>query len=104
MATEDKLNDYDFTGTDAGASHTIPSEAGQIRKGGYIVIKGHPCKVSEHGRRVMGWRPGFGLRCCQKVCLCLVLWLMPYRAKSPPFLLWRRGTGAVLEQALLCGP
>lgn len=46
MATEDKLNDYDFTGTDAGASHTIPSEAGQIRKGGYIVIKGHPCKVS----------------------------------------------------------
>lgn len=45
MATEDKLNDYDFTGTDAGASHTIPSEAGQIRKGGYIVIKGHPCKV-----------------------------------------------------------
>lgn len=45
MATEDKLNDYDFSGTDAGASHTIPSEAGQIRKGGYIVIKGHPCKV-----------------------------------------------------------
>ncbi|CAM9156228.1 unnamed protein product [Discosporangium mesarthrocarpum] len=42
---EDKLNDYDFSGTDAGASHTIPSEAGQIRKGGYIVIKGHPCKV-----------------------------------------------------------
>lgn len=47
MATEDKLNDYDFTGTDAGASHTIPSEAGQIRKGGYIVIKGHPCKVND---------------------------------------------------------
>lgn len=49
MATEDKLNDYDFTGTDAGASHTIPSEAGQIRKGGYIVIKSHPCKVRGGG-------------------------------------------------------
>lgn len=50
MATEDKLNDYDFTGTDAGASHTIPSEAGQIRKGGYIVIKGHPCKVGDDNK------------------------------------------------------
>merc|ERR1712216_365640 len=30
---------------DAGASHTINSEAGQIRKGGHIVIKGRPCKV-----------------------------------------------------------
>lgn len=54
MATEDKLNDYDFTGTDAGASHTIPSEAGQIRKGGYIVIKGHPCKVGPSVGRAVG--------------------------------------------------
>merc|ERR1711898_29637 len=30
---------------DAGASHTVNSEAGQIRKGGHIVIKGRPCKV-----------------------------------------------------------
>jgi len=29
----------------AGASETIPMEAGQIRKGGYICIKGRPCKV-----------------------------------------------------------
>merc|ERR1719456_1343501 len=32
-------------GADAGASTTYPLEAGQIRKGGYIVIKGRPCKV-----------------------------------------------------------
>lgn len=42
---EEALNNYDFTSSDAGASHTIPMDAGQIRKGGYIVIKGRPCKV-----------------------------------------------------------
>merc|ERR1712146_96242 len=31
--------------TDAGASTTYPLEAGQIRKGGHIMIKGNPCKV-----------------------------------------------------------
>merc|ERR1719324_2336345 len=30
---------------DAGASATYPMEAGQIRKGGHIVIKNRPCKV-----------------------------------------------------------
>ena len=34
-----------FESTDAGASETIPMEAGQIRKGGYICIKNRPCKV-----------------------------------------------------------
>merc|ERR1711907_717167 len=30
---------------DAGAADTQPMEAGQIRKGGFIMIKGNPCKV-----------------------------------------------------------
>ena len=34
-----------FDTADAGASETIPMEAGQIKKGGYICIKGRPCKV-----------------------------------------------------------
>ena len=34
-----------FESTDAGASETYPMEAGQIRKGGHIMIKGNPCKV-----------------------------------------------------------
>ncbi|KAH8057780.1 eukaryotic translation initiation factor [Aureococcus anophagefferens] len=34
-----------FETADAGASETIPMEAGQIRKGGYICIKNRPCKV-----------------------------------------------------------
>jgi len=34
-----------FETAEAGASETFPMEAGQIRKGGYICIKGRPCKV-----------------------------------------------------------
>ncbi|DAZ99675.1 TPA: hypothetical protein N0F65_001912 [Lagenidium giganteum] len=37
--------DYTFESTDAGASETYPMEAGQIKKNGFIMIKGHPCKV-----------------------------------------------------------
>jgi translation initiation factor 5A len=47
MATEDSIENYDFSRGDAGASHVFPMEAGQIRKGGYIVIKGRPCKVTD---------------------------------------------------------
>tara|TARA_Y100000991_G_C21970957_1_gene349434 strand:- start:1405 stop:1917 length:513 start_codon:yes stop_codon:yes gene_type:complete len=38
---------YNIDSGDAGASDTISVEAGQIRKGGYIMIKGKPCKVKE---------------------------------------------------------
>lgn len=32
---------------DAGASKTFPQQAGAVRKGGYLVIKGRPTKVVE---------------------------------------------------------
>ncbi|KAI4329641.1 hypothetical protein MLD38_028006 [Melastoma candidum] len=35
---------------DAGASKTYPQQAGTIRKNGYIVIKGRPCKVTNIDR------------------------------------------------------
>eukprot|EP00558_Chaetoceros_sp_UNC1202_P002658 CAMPEP_0197246586 /NCGR_PEP_ID=MMETSP1429-20130617/16740_1 /TAXON_ID=49237 /ORGANISM="Chaetoceros sp., Strain UNC1202" /LENGTH=159 /DNA_ID=CAMNT_0042707279 /DNA_START=41 /DNA_END=520 /DNA_ORIENTATION=+ len=38
-------DDYVIETTDAGASAVIPMEAGNIKKGGYIMIKGRPCKV-----------------------------------------------------------
>jgi len=38
-------DDYVIESTDAGASATIPMEAGQIKKGGFMMIKGKPCKV-----------------------------------------------------------
>eukprot|EP00587_Corethron_hystrix_P012972 CAMPEP_0113303760 /NCGR_PEP_ID=MMETSP0010_2-20120614/4041_1 /TAXON_ID=216773 ORGANISM="Corethron hystrix, Strain 308" /NCGR_SAMPLE_ID=MMETSP0010_2 /ASSEMBLY_ACC=CAM_ASM_000155 /LENGTH=158 /DNA_ID=CAMNT_0000157809 /DNA_START=127 /DNA_END=604 /DNA_ORIENTATION=- /assembly_acc=CAM_ASM_000155 len=37
--------DYAIENSDAGASLTIPCEAGQVKKGGYMMIKGKPCKV-----------------------------------------------------------
>lgn len=39
--------DYTFENTDAGAALTYPSEAGALRKGGHVLLKGHPCKISE---------------------------------------------------------
>merc|ERR1711959_610263 len=38
---------FEIETTDAGASATVSVEAGQIRKGGYIMIKGKPCKVKD---------------------------------------------------------
>merc|ERR1719473_696431 len=43
----DDHGDETFESTDSGSSHTYPMEGGQIRKGGHIMIKGHPCKVSD---------------------------------------------------------
>ena len=40
-------DNYDIETGDAGASDTISVEAGQIRKGGYIMIKSKPCKVKD---------------------------------------------------------
>merc|ERR1712144_157350 len=38
---------FEIETTDAGAPATVSVEAGQIRKGGYIMIKGKPCKVKD---------------------------------------------------------
>merc|ERR1712061_639102 len=32
---------------DSGASHVYPQQAGELRKGSHVMIKGHPCKVAE---------------------------------------------------------
>uniref|UniRef100_A0A7S0MML5 Eukaryotic translation initiation factor 5A n=1 Tax=Cryptomonas curvata TaxID=233186 RepID=A0A7S0MML5_9CRYP len=39
--------DIDFNSGDAGASETIPVQAGSVKKGSHIVLKGCPCKVIE---------------------------------------------------------
>ena len=35
-----------FETADSGASTTIPMQAGNVRKGGFMVIKGRPTKVN----------------------------------------------------------
>merc|ERR1712232_1212928 len=36
-----------FESTDAGAALTYPQQAGELRKGSHVMIKGHACKVAE---------------------------------------------------------
>lgn len=39
--------DFQFESGAAGASLTYPMEAGQLRKNGYAMLKGKPCKIVE---------------------------------------------------------
>ena len=38
----------DFDIADAGSSNTVPTAAGSIKKGGYCMLKGFPCKVTDY--------------------------------------------------------
>jgi translation initiation factor 5A len=44
MADDDEPT---FESAESGASHVYPQQAGEIRKGSHLMIKGHPCKCIE---------------------------------------------------------
>lgn len=50
-----------FDSVDAGASKTFPAAAGTVRKGGFIVINGHPCKVRHNSSCYSAASPPSGL-------------------------------------------
>lgn len=44
-----QINDnteYDFASADAGAAPTFPVQANHLKQGGFVVIDGHPCKIT----------------------------------------------------------
>mmetsp|Transcript_20679 Transcript_20679/g.31117 ORF Transcript_20679/g.31117 Transcript_20679/m.31117 type:complete len:171 (+) Transcript_20679:67-579(+) len=45
MADQDE--EHNFESAESGASLTYPMQAGEIRKGSHLMIKGHPCKCAE---------------------------------------------------------
>jgi len=39
--------DFNFAAGDAEASCTFPMKAGEVKKGGHAMLRGHPCKILE---------------------------------------------------------
>jgi translation initiation factor 5A len=46
-AVDEANIDDDFAQGEAGASHCYPSQAGNVKKNGYCMLQGFPCKVTE---------------------------------------------------------
>jgi len=42
------MSDNEYAAGDSGAANCTPDSAGNVKKGGYCMLKGFPCKVTEY--------------------------------------------------------
>ncbi len=47
--------EMDFERADAGASQTYQQQAGTIKRGSYVMLKGHPCSLAVGERCVIAF-------------------------------------------------
>lgn len=40
-------HDEEFDNTTSGAAKIVPAQCSSLRKGGHVMLKGHPCKIVE---------------------------------------------------------
>lgn len=50
----DENHDETFEQGISGASHTVPAQAGSIKKGGFCMLKGKPCRVVDYSTSKTG--------------------------------------------------
>ncbi len=47
MSSNDEYKVEEFESVDSGASNTYPVQAGNLKKGDYVVLNNRPCKIAE---------------------------------------------------------